>query len=277
MPDPPASQPGADRIAVRAPPFWPEEPSLWFSQLEGQFYLAGVKEDETKFWFVVSQLDHRYAQEVKDIISCPPTSDKYNTLKSELIKRLSASQEHKLKLLLEHEEMGDRKPSQFLRHLRDLAGNSVTDDFLRSLWLSRLPSHLHAILAAHDAPDLNALGSLADRINEVVPRATPPPSLSVSEVTPTSQTCAAGCSQIMASLIARMDELTRQVGALSVSGHPHYRRHRSRSRSRKGASRPTSPGPRDPNVCWYHWRFGKDAHKCIPPCSYTPENIPGRL
>ncbi|XP_046407467.1 zinc finger protein 62 homolog [Ischnura elegans] len=63
MSNPPASQHCADRIAVRAPPFWPEEPSLWFSQLEGQFYLAGVEEDDTTFWFVLSQLDQRYAQE----------------------------------------------------------------------------------------------------------------------------------------------------------------------------------------------------------------------
>jgi hypothetical protein len=32
-----------------------------------------------------------------------------------------------------HEEMGDRKPSQFLRHLKSLAPE-VPDDFLRSIW-----------------------------------------------------------------------------------------------------------------------------------------------
>ena len=42
--------------------------------------------------------------------------------------------------------MDDRKPSQFLRHLKSLAAD-VPDDFLRSIWSSRLPTHIQIILA----------------------------------------------------------------------------------------------------------------------------------
>jgi hypothetical protein len=82
----------------------------------------------------MSQLDHRYAAEVEDIITPPPKRDPYTIMKAELVTRLSPSRKqrsHKFLTL----EMGDRKPSQFLRQLRSL----VPDDFLRSIWSSRLP------------------------------------------------------------------------------------------------------------------------------------------
>jgi hypothetical protein len=38
---------------------------------------------------VISQLDHRYAAEVEDVITSPPQQDPYTKLKTELLKRLS--------------------------------------------------------------------------------------------------------------------------------------------------------------------------------------------
>jgi len=71
-----------------------------------------------------------------------PSEDRsYETLKSELIKRVCLSQKEKIRRLLEFEEIGDRKSSQFL-HLRNLASNTVNDDFLKMIWKSRLPSYL---------------------------------------------------------------------------------------------------------------------------------------
>jgi len=87
-------------------------------------------------------IDPRYTIEVRDIILNPPAERAYETLKSVLIKRLNLLQEHKTRRLLEHEEIGDRKPSQFLRHLRGLAGNVVGDPILKTIWLSRLPGYL---------------------------------------------------------------------------------------------------------------------------------------
>jgi hypothetical protein len=49
--------PEVDRVTVRVPPFWSNEPALWFSQLESQLALANVTADITKFHYVVSNLD----------------------------------------------------------------------------------------------------------------------------------------------------------------------------------------------------------------------------
>ncbi|XP_032674655.1 uncharacterized protein LOC116845724 [Odontomachus brunneus] len=157
-----------NKIAIRAPPFWPEEPELWFAQLEGQFLLGGITQDSTKYGHVIAQLETRYAREVKDVIINPPTNDKYAAIKNALIERLSASQEQRTRQLLEHEELGDRKPSQFLRHLRTLAGTIVPEQLLRTLWLGRLPAQMQVILATRAQDRLEEVAEQADRIQEVL-------------------------------------------------------------------------------------------------------------
>ncbi|XP_025264176.1 uncharacterized protein LOC112637821 [Camponotus floridanus] len=128
-----------NRVAVRIPPFWSEDPELWFAQLEEQFMLGAITDDDVKYGYVLSKLEPRQAREIKDVITNPPSSNKYPAIKHALIQRLTDSQEQRIRQLLEREELGDRKPSQFLRHLSTLAGTTVSDDLLRTLWLGRLP------------------------------------------------------------------------------------------------------------------------------------------
>lgn len=243
-----STKPSVDRTNVKVPPFWPEKPSLWFAQLEGQFVLNGIKNDATKYYYVSANLDNRYAMEVEDILLNPPSEGKYESLKAELIKRLSTSQEQKIKRLLEHEEIGDRTPSQFLRHLRTLAGSVVPDDFLKTLWASRLPSNMQAILATQTGTDLNAIATLADKIHETTP------SMQVASTSGDAH------SSVMV-LTDRIDALTRQVAELT-RGRQSNRRSNSRHRPRS-ASRP--------NICWYHRRFKENARKCNEPCTFSSQ------
>jgi hypothetical protein len=156
------------RVAVRLPPFWAERPAVWFAQAEAQFFLAGVSSERTKFFHVISQLDHRYAAEVEDIITSPPERDPYTTLRTELVQRLSPSREQRIRQLLTFEEMGDRKPSQFLRRLRGLAPD-VPEDFLCTIWSSRVPPNIQSTLAGQQECNLDAAARCADRISEVAP------------------------------------------------------------------------------------------------------------
>jgi hypothetical protein len=69
---------------------------------EAQFSLAGVTEEKTKFYYVLSQLDHRYAMEVQEILTPPPQQDPYTKLKTELLNRLSPSREREVRLPAPH-------------------------------------------------------------------------------------------------------------------------------------------------------------------------------
>jgi cleavage and polyadenylation specificity factor subunit 1 len=141
------------RIAARLPPLWPNRPAAWFTQAEAQFHLAGITNEITKFYYVISHMGERYVGEIEDIVNSPPPRDPYTHLKNELIQRLYPTKEQRARQLFEFEEMGDRCPSQFLRHLRTLAPD-IPSDYLRSLWSSRLPPNVRAILAG--LPDVGA-------------------------------------------------------------------------------------------------------------------------
>lgn len=250
-----------NKVSVRIPPFWPEEPALWFAQIEGQFALSGITVDATKFYYVTAQLDHQYAAEVKDIITNPPATDKYLKLKGELIKRLSASQEKKVKQLLTHEELGDRKPSQFLRHLKTLAGPAVPDDFLRTLWSGRLPSNIQTVIASQSNTSLEDVAELADRVYDIVP------------CTPQVATTSVNSNNIMNDMSRQIAELSKQVASLqsqlnSRRSRSHSRSHSNNNRKRSRSKSKTS----DPSVCWYHNKFGNRANKCTTPCSFTPSS-----
>jgi len=104
---------------------------------------------------------------MEDIIS-PPELEPYDRLKAELVRRLSTSRVQRVRQLLSHEEKGDRKPSQFLRHLESLVPG-VPDDFLRTIWASRLPPHVQAILTGQTECSLDSTSRLADRICKVTP------------------------------------------------------------------------------------------------------------
>ncbi|XP_015440032.1 PREDICTED: uncharacterized protein LOC107194838 [Dufourea novaeangliae] len=216
----PCAIPEINRVSIRIPPFWPEQPAVWFDQIEAQFAINGVTADTTKFYYVMAQLEHKYALEVQDIFANPPEKDKYGTLKKELVHRLSASQSQRIDKLLEKEDIGDRTPSQFLRHMQNLAGTAVTEEFLRTLWARRLPAMTRAIINSQADLSLSKLAEIADQIREN-----------------TAHTGAASASHDRTNerLFERLEELTLQVAELT----------RSRSRDRPRGSfreRSCSPG-----------------------------------
>lgn len=235
------------RVTVKLPTFWADKPAVWFAQIEAQFQIANIVTDTTKYNYVVGHLDQRIAGEVEDIITNPPTEEKYEKLKSILIQRLSVSQEKRVRQLLSDEELGDRKPSQFLRHLRSLAGSTLTDDnIIRQLWLRRLPHQAQAILAAQADLGLDKLSELADKILELAQ--TPPMVCS---------TATSSNSLTLGSLAKQLEEISSQVAALS------------RRQSRPYRDRSSSRGPK---ICWYHRRWGNNATKCVTPCTWKAEN-----
>lgn len=251
------------RVGVRVPPFWPEEPEVWFAQIESQFELSNITADSTKFNFVAAQLDQECARTMKDVLINPPKTGKYEKLKTELFKRTSISREKKTLQLIQHEEMGDRKPSQFLRLIRDLAGPDIPDDFIRTIWVSRLPPNVQTVVASQYKQSLDDVADLADRIHELA--------LSSPQVAST----VAPANMPGSALEARVAELTRQVESLlQVQTHPNSRsRSKTRFYRRGSGARSHSRNrsrerPEGHPFCWYHFEFGNRATRCKQPCNF---------
>lgn len=261
-----------NRVGVRIPQFNGTDPELWFAMIETSFASTGITSDATKFGYVISALDSRHAQEVRDIIVNPPANAKYQKIKEELIKRLSSSQEQKTRRLLEHEEIGDRKPSQFLRPLQSLAGTAVPDAMVRTLWLGRLPTAMQGILATQKDVGLDKVAELADAIADAVPPAavlSAAPRQSVTSVSAFDSDVVAEIRQLTLALQRQLASVQLEVHELKTQNGSNTRpRSRSRSRSR---NRYRS----DDGMCWYHSRYGSGARKCTRPCNYQQGNEMG--
>ena len=238
------------RNSLRLPPFWPDQPAVWFPQAEAQIELAGITCQRTTLNCVESQLNQQQTAEVKVIITSPPELKPYDRLKKDMVHRLSTSREQRVRQLLSHEEMGDRKRSQLLRHLKSLASD-VPDDFLRIIWASRLPPHVQAILAGQTDGSLDSASHLADRICEVT-------------LLPTTASLSPSTPDNTAGLLEQIEEISRQVDSLRASqthSRPHSRiLHRSYSRDRRINTPDNTLQPH--TICWYHWQFGDEAWKC---------------
>ena len=160
-------QPRLAAVSVKLPPFWPSDSQLWFAQVQAQFAVHGITSQKTMFDYVIASLAPEFAAEIRDLILTPPAETLYDVLKETLIKRTAASDQRRLQQLFSVEELGDQKPTQLLRHLQQLAGDTPGADgaFLCELFLQCLPSNVRMALALtrSDMP-INELAPLADKI-----------------------------------------------------------------------------------------------------------------
>jgi hypothetical protein len=143
---------------------------------------------------------------VQDIITTPPLRDHHDPLKAELVSCLSTSREQLVKQLLSHKEMGDMKPSQFLRQLKGLA-LGLPADFLHTIWVSWLPPHVQPLLAGQTKDSLDSASKLTDRVCEVT-------------LLPTTAAVSASTPEDSDGLRELIDEFTRLVASLQAPrGH----------------------------------------------------------
>lgn len=154
------------KVTVKIPPFWKANPVLWFAQIESQFQTARITGDATKFHTVVASIESDVLALVSDVVITPPQANMYETLKQRLIQQFADSEQKRLKKLLQDIDLGDRKPSELLREMRELAGNNVIGEGLKSIWMQRLPDQMKIILSANEG-NIEQLAKMADKISEV--------------------------------------------------------------------------------------------------------------
>lgn len=154
------------RVTIKIPPFWHESPEIWFAQIEAQFGITGTTTDISKFNTIVSSIESRILNQVSQAVLHPPENDKYKNLKDMILKEYSDTEHKKMSKLLSDMTLGDKKPSHLLNEMRRLGGANITDEFLKTLWMQRLPEQTRAIISASTG-DLTALATLADKVEEV--------------------------------------------------------------------------------------------------------------
>ncbi|XP_064458440.1 uncharacterized protein LOC135368832 [Ornithodoros turicata] len=280
-------QPSLSAVAVKLPQYFDRNPGVWFIQAEAQFSLAGVTPQQTKFYHVISALTPTAADEVYDVLANPSPTTPYDQLKKALLQRTTASSRSRLQQLLSAEELGDRRPTQLLRRMRQLLGDnsvSMDDTLLRELFLQRLPQNVQMVLATASNMTLDQLATLADAVVEV---ASPSPAITAVSLLPPAVPRHNNAASQSAPITShsQVDDLCREFRSLAsiIAASQAQPRHPRASRRRRPSSSPRRPSngrstsrDRSPvsSICWYHRRFGADAYHCLLPCSWNAENSP---
>ncbi|CAB4011902.1 gag-pol poly, partial [Paramuricea clavata] len=208
---------------------------------EAQFTTRDITAEHTKYAYVVGSLQPEVAQEVRDLLINPLTEEPYTKLKTELVKRTSASQQTRLNQLLHAEELGDRKPTQLYPHEMDTASLAKMADKIAEV------APVHSILST------------------VVSQSAPPPTAQTPEM------------REVRDLVAQLAITINNFSLHTSPQHARTERRRSRSPTRRSSSpyhererTSTESGPRS-IFCWYHSKFGASAKKCSPPCSFSQQ------
>ena len=252
-------------VQLKLLPFWPADPDVWFAQIEAQFSTRSITAQRTKYDYVVASLSPEFATEVRNIILRVPDNP-YDTLKLQLIQRTCLPEQRRLQQLLHALELGDRKPTQLLRRMQQLLGDSATaaeGPLVRELFLQRLPINVRTALASSVADrSLEEIAELADRIVD-----TAPPNLSAVTSADTVDSLRAEVKRL-ADLVSTLSARSRSPGRRMHSSSPGRRRPRLRS--------PPPPSSTPSALCWYHRRFGDRARNCTPPCDRSGNDTASR-
>lgn len=254
------------QISIKLPVFPKKNIKLWFAQVEAQFTTWKITAEKSKFAYVAGQLEHDVAERVADLILAPPESNPYTALKNRLINELEESEQRRLRRLLEELKLEDKKPSVLLREMRSYAADKVNDEFLKELFIQRLPAHVRAILAPLNL-NLQEVAATADKILESAT-----PSYSVAAI---STPAASSSDAVIASLAQQVAQLTTAVqklmenSAINDRGRSPNRVFRRNFSPYRARSRSRNKNQNEDGVCWYHRKFAEKATKCTTPCSFV--------
>lgn len=253
---------------LKLPPFYDKYPQQWFVLVESQFRIKNINQEHIKYDYLLLALSQDLFATVSDIVQNindnwnHPGLTPYTTLKEALLERNTLSESQRLETLLKDIDIGDRKPSEFYRALKQTAGqsDSITEKLITQLWIRKLPMQIQISLKTLPNPDIKTLLSMADSIYEIF------------LMNNKGQLQAIGSSSehhVQNDHISRLEKqitlLTESIQKLTTNTQHTSNETRFRSRSKSRSKRNPSNST---ELCWYHNKFGTKAKKCISPCNF---------
>ena len=141
---------------------------LWFNQIETQFALHQIDDDDERYSLTCAALSGEIASDVRDVLLQPFRANKYDSLKAILIERRGLTTPERVNKVISGEKIGSDIPSRFLRRLRKTAGFGtkavVGKAVIRQAFIRQMPASIRAHLATQpDSASLESLAVLADR------------------------------------------------------------------------------------------------------------------
>jgi hypothetical protein len=240
-------------VAVKLPDFWVKDPKMWFSQAEAQFRRARITAETTMYDYILMKLPQEVVMSVRALVSAieadPVKQERsYTLMKEALLGSYGMTKWQMAYSLLDHPDLGDRRPSAMMAEMLSLRFETTAPDSLfLALFLRRLPASIRDHLAAANHTTATEMAAHADILWDA--RNT----TSVSAVTDS-----------LAAVSVR--------SASPRNSRSPDRRARSpvnRSGGGRQPPRPPTPGRQDGRsgiakgkVCYNHKKYGDKAYNC---------------
>jgi hypothetical protein len=240
-------------VAVKLPDFWVKDPKMWFSQAEAQFRRARVTAETTMYDYVLMKLPQDVVMSVRALVSAieadPVKQEQsYTLMKEALLGSYGMTKWQMAYSLLDHPDLGDRRPSAMMAEMLSLRYETTAPDSLfLALFLRRLPASIRDHLAAANHTTATEMATHADILWDARSTTT-------------------------------VSAVTDSLAAVSVrSASPRYSRspdRRARSPVNRGGGgrqppRPPTPGRQDGKSssnknkwCFNHKKYGDKAYNC---------------
>jgi len=249
-------------VAVKLPDFWVKDPKMWFSQAEAQFRRARVTAETTMYDYVLMKLPEDVVMSVRALVSAIEADpvkqeESYTLMKAALLGSYGKTKWQMAYALLDHPELGDRRPSAMMAEMLALRYEATAPDSLFfALFLRRLPSSIRDHIAAANHTTAAEMATHADILWDARNSAT------VSAV-----------SDTLSAVSLRSTSPNKRSPDRRAKSPD--RRGRSPDRgSARGRGRRSTPGRQDSRatssgkkICYYHRRFGAEAENCEGACS----------
>jgi hypothetical protein len=240
-------------VAVKLPDFWVKDPKMWFAQAEAQFRRARVTAETTMYDYVLMKLPQDVVMSVRALVSAieadPVKQEQsYTLMKEALLGSYGMTKWQMAYSLLDHPDLGDRRPSAMMAEMLSLRYETTAPDSLfLALFLRRLPASIRDHLAAANHTTATEMATHADILWDARSTTT-------------------------------VSAVTDSLAAVSVrSASPRYSRspdRRARSPVNRGGGgrqppRPPTPGRQDGKSssnknkwCFNHKKYGDKAYTC---------------
>jgi hypothetical protein len=242
-------------VAVKLPDFWVKDPKMWFAQAEAQFRRARITAETTMYDYVLMKLPQDVVMSVKSLVSAieaDPIKQEtsYTLMKEALLGSFGMTKWQMAYSLLDHPDLGDRRPLAMMAEMLSLRyETSAPDSLFLALFLRRLPPSIRDHLSAANHTTATKMSSHADILWDA---------RNTSSVSAVTDSLAAVS--------------VRSVSPARRAQSPD-RRARSPDRRRGGGRQPPrrpTPGHADgKKICWIHRKYGFDGTNCRQPCNWA--------
>jgi hypothetical protein len=250
----PVAAAAVNTVAVKIPEFWEADPDIWFYQAECAFNRARITVSHTKYEHVVMRLPAAVSISVRALLLgvTAETEDPYEQLKTRLIADFGKTRWQRAFSLLDHPDVGDRRPSRLMGDMLALlpAGEPAGTLFL-AMYLRRLPASMRDHLATADFATPAEMAAHADLLWDA-----------------RSSQSASAIEMPIAAISGRA---TSPRGSDRGRSPDRQRGQRGRGGGRgrgRGGRRQQTPG----RICDAHKKYGAEAYSCFPPCTWQAEN-----